>query len=455
KHEASKALKGKTKIDGKAASAQVLNLFSDMCINTRAVRQGDEDLPWAYEQLSKNKADSTFWRVYGRSMELAWDKEMLPEGTKIAPNEEEAAGKIAKLFERDFFDRDKWRQNVRNYANFIGEFLEEPKGDGKSDGQGKGEGEQEKGQGGSGTGFDDISKNLPDKIDDRTAQELAKRLAEIGSNGLPRNSSGMEEFKEIMAGFGQGNPTQASISFYDMLSDSYNVMFATQPFGRPRVNPFQPVKWTPGNGVDKLDVGYSVQVGGRIIPAANTYQWKTRRRESHGGEEEVVPDLELFLDSSFSMDNPVNTISLPVLSSFVLAKKAHRRGAGIRSTNFSGENQYNTVELTRELRPHFENFVEFYRGGTVFPAQVLLEGTFPRHSVIITDTFLGNEGETVEAIQDFRSRHKDNKVTIYALHPVANGDALARAGADVVYGTTTDIFKRVVGKGEEVYSRRQ
>ena len=48
----------------------------------------------------------------------------------------------------------------------------------------------------------------------------------------------------------------------------------------------------------------------------------------------------------------------------------------------------------------------------------------------------------------------NNGVTIYALHPIANGDSFAKAGAEVVYGTTTDIFKRAIGKGTEVYSRR-
>ena len=37
------------------------------------------------------------------------------------------------------------------------------------------------------------------------------------------------------------------------------------------------------------------------------------------------------------MPNPIDQISLPVLASFVVAKKAHRKGANIRSTNFSGD----------------------------------------------------------------------------------------------------------------------
>lgn len=443
RHSALKGLKGKTKIDEKKAADTVLNLFSDMCINTKQVRQGDEDLPWVYYQLSRNKGNSAFWRVYAKSMELAWKRDLLPEKTVMSPQEQEAAEKLFRLFERNYFDRSKWKGNIREYAGIIAEFLETSKG-GKGDGNG---------ETGSGTGFDDISENLPDTLDEKTAQELAKRLAEIGSNGLPTNPAGMEEFKEIMAGFGQGDATRASIAFYNMLSDSYDVMFATQPFGRPRVNPFQPVKWTPGMGADKLDVDYSVQVGGRVIPGVNTYAWNSRRREVQGGLEEVVPNLDIYLDSSGSMPNPINQISLPVLAGFVAAKKAVRKGAKVRSTNFSGNRQSVTTEFTTDLPTIFGNLVTHYNGGTVFPTNQLTQGEDPKQVIVITDTFVANEDETGNAIRDLRKRNKDNRVTIYALSPTIKKDYLTRAGAEVIHGTSTDIFKRVIGKATEVYTR--
>ena len=468
-HVASKALKNKKKsIDLKTASSIAVNLYTDMCDNTKLVRQGDEDIIWAYKQISK-KLDNPSWRVYGRSMELSWDKQILPEGVQLSETEQKAAEKLKKLFEGNYFDRTRWKRGCEEYTDIIGDFFSEEENNkkgksksGKSSDKLKGKSEtSNEGKDGKsqdkddkiGTGFDDITKNIPETIDDKTAQELAKRVAEIGSNGLPTNSSGLEEFKDIMAGFGEGNPTQASIYFYDMLSKSYDVMFSTQPFGRPRINPFQPVKWNQGMGADKLDADYSAQVGGRIIPGVNTYMWNTRKREINGGLEEVVPNLDIYLDSSGSMPNPINQISLPVLAEFVIAKKAHKKGAKIRSTNFSGDQQYKSQDFTDNLQSIFENAVIHYNGGTVFPIKALLEGNDPRQVIVITDTFLGNMEETADAISDMKRQNKSNKVAIYALHPVINADLLRGAGADVIHGTTTDIFKKVIGKSVEVYDR--
>jgi len=300
--------------------------------------------------------------------------------------------------------------------------------------------------------LDDITENIPKELDEKTATELSKRLAELGSNGLPTNPKGLKEFKEIMAGFGQGNPVKASIQFYDMLSDSYNVMFSTHPLGRPRINPFQPRKWNPSMPAEKLDINYSAQSGGRLIPGVNTYMWKTRKRESKHGEEEIVPNLDLYLDSSMSMPNPIEEISLPVLAGFVVAKKAHKKGANIRSTNFSGTNQHKTQEWTRELNKIFENLVTYYNGGTVFPISKLLEDGDPKQVLVITDSFIGNEDECRNSISELIKRNKGNKVAVYALHPVPNSAYLKQAGAEVISGTTTDIFKKSIGRINEVYS---
>lgn len=417
-----------------AAADLILNLFTDMSINTALARKGDKDIVWAYQQVSKDKKESKLWRVYGKSMERAWNTQLLPEGTNIKKDESDAANELAALFERDVLDRSTWRDKTKAYAKVISKFLEDEKKDKSAT-------------------FDDVSSNTPQQLDEKTAGELAKRLAEIGSDGLPTNPSGLKEFKEIMAGFGRGDPVEASICFYEMLSRAYDVMFATKPFGRQRTSPFQPEKWQPSMGADLLDVGYSVQLGGRLIPGMTTYMWNTRKREISGGVEEVIPNIDIEIDSSSSMPNPVNEISLPVLAGFVAAKKAHRKGAKIRVTNFSGKGQSETQDWTRDLYAAYRKLVVYYGGGTVFPAEQLLGGGDPKLALVITDTFLANKEETATAVAELLRRNTGNKVSIYALHPVADAEYLRSAGAEVIHGTTTDIFKRVIGKAHEVYAR--
>ena len=416
------------------AAKYILNLFTDMSINTLLARKNDKDIPWAYQQISKDKKDSKLWRVYGRSMELAWNAEVLPEDAELSKDESDAAQELAGIFERDVLDRDSWRDKIKSYARVIAKFLEDEQKDKSSS-------------------LDNIADNIPKTIDDKTAEELAKRLADIGSDGLPKNPSGLKEFREIMAGSEKGDPVQASITFYEMLSRAYEVMFAARPFGRPRTSPFQPEKWQPSMGADRIDIDYSIQLGGRLIPGVTTYTWNTRKREIHGGFEEVVPNLDLYLDSSGTMPNPVEQISLPVLACFVAAKKANRKGAEIRVTNFSGKNQFDTQEWTRDLDAVFRKLVTYYGGGTVFPSGQLLGEGDPKQVLVVTDTFLFNKEQTVSSVNELLRRNRGNKVTIYALHPLANGEYLRNVGAEIIHGTTPDIFKRVIGKSHEVYAK--
>ena len=119
---------------------------------------------------------------------------------KMSVDEEAAAAKeLAVIFEGEVFDKSSWREKMKVYARTISKFLEEEKKDKSS-------------------AWDDVSGNIPQEIDEKTIGELAKRLAEIGSDGLPTQPAGLKEFKEIMTGFGKGDPQQASITFYEMLS---------------------------------------------------------------------------------------------------------------------------------------------------------------------------------------------------------------------------------------------
>ncbi len=447
-------------IDKKRAdklSPLMLNLASDMVINTARVENGDSNIPWAYERLSKTRSNRISWRVYGRSMEHRWDKQILPKDVKLTEEEENAARQLAGIFTGFLFDRKRWRDMFTRYAEIYAPFIEQDENtNGKGGKDRKAEEQESAGEDskeGNGMTIDDITGNIPSKIDDKTAKELARRLAETGQDGMPRNPKGLKEYKDIMAGFERGDEVRASIEFYETLSSFFDVPFAERPFGRARTSPFQPRKWQPSDSVNELDVEYSLTAGGGIIiPGVNTYMWNQRRRERRGLEE-IIPDIELYLDSSGSMPNPKEEISLPVLAGFVVARKAHRKGAKIKVTNFSGEGQHETVDWGRDLNKVFGNLAKYFNGGTIFPVDELCRSNNPRQVVVITDTFLYNEDKTIEAIKKFRSQNPRNGITIYALHEVANAEKLRNAGAEVIYGTTTNIFKRVIGKTEEVYSR--
>jgi hypothetical protein len=439
-HKAKEALNQKKdlKVDINTIAKISVNLHTDTTVNTVRVRNGSQDIPWAYKKLSEKLAESAFGRVYVKSLEYLWKREILPKTTKLSKEEEDAALSLSEYFIGDFFDVSHWERTVGPYTSTLADFIEEPP---KKDGKRK--------QGSLSTGFDDITKNIPNKLDETTKRELVKRLAQIGSNGMPTNPSGLKDFKEILAGYEKGDPRKASIHYYDMLSDHYKVRFTKRPFGRSRKRPFRPMLWEPSMSPDTLDVPYSISTGGRLIPGETTYAWKNRKRTKHGVEE-LTPYCDIYLDSSQSTVNPINDLSLLVLGSFVVAKTAIKK-APVRATVFSGKGQCTTVGPTQDLDTIFDTLTTHYNGGTVFPSEKLLDGPYPKQVLIATDTFLANKEETANNIRELRSRHKGNKVTIYALNPVVDAPYLEEAGAEVFHDTSTEVFKKAIGKSQEVY----
>jgi len=70
-HKAKKALEQKKdlKINPENLAKIALNLEADTTVNTLRVRNGSEDIPWAYRELSKTKSEIAFWRVYTKSLD--------------------------------------------------------------------------------------------------------------------------------------------------------------------------------------------------------------------------------------------------------------------------------------------------------------------------------------------------------------------------------------------------
>ncbi len=412
-----------------STSRLAFNLFADTTVNTTLARNGDEDIEWLYRHILQDKADSKIGHVYGRSMELAWGMKLLPEGTIVSEEECDAAEKLAKLFDENVLDKSLWKDNIRIYARIIGKFIEEDKKSEKPC-------------------FDDITSNLPQKLGREILEELARKLARPGNK--PGEDSGFKEFKELLAGVGKGDTKFANKAFYEALSRSYNVEFETKPASHTRTSPFQPEKWQPSMGIHRLDIDYSTQVGGKLIPGVTTYTWKNRKREQKGLENTIL-DFDIYIDASGTMTDPSNALSLGVLAGLVAARKAHKKGAKIRATVFSGDAQSSTQEWTRDLNAIYERLIIYHNGGTTFPVKQLLNSSEPKQVLIITDAALDNKEETSNAIKKLLKNNPMNKVTVYAIS-ASDTDYLKKAGAQVIRGTNIDIFKEVIGSSKS-YSR--
>ena len=117
-------------------------------------------------------------------------------------------------------------------------------------------------------------------------------------------------------------------------------------------------------------------------------------------------------------------------------------------------NDKSVLDRTNDLQAIYENLINYHpNGGTVFPVSEFLSKPEddPRLSLIITDTFIANIDEAVSAIREFRSRHSQNRVTVYAITSLPNAQTLVEAGAECIHGTTPNIFRHILGKTEKVY----
>src|SRR3989344_3134524 len=430
-HFVVKSLKDKAKdyIMSHEIPDTILNLFADMCINTELVNKGDEDIIYLYRQLTKESCPD-LWKVYIRSMEKAWNVKLFPKEINLKPNLESAAQSISNLFHENVLNKEKWNSKISEFAINIYKFLDYetialiPL-------------------------IDPLSTNFPKELNDKLKEDLVKKFRkDIDS----LNIGHMKDLLDIMS---ESKPDynhlkSASIRFYDLASQYYTIRFAKKSFEGAREGKFQPIKWNPSMGADKLDVEYSVTSGGRIIPSVTTYAWKSKKRKESLIKENIL-NLDLYIDSSMSMPNPILEVSLPVLAGFVVSKMANKKGAKVSVTNFS-EN-YIAQEPTKNLIDIFEKLVIFQGGGTQFPVYELIneEKKDPRLIMIVTDTFLYNLESTLEAIAKLRK--KGNLVCIYGISEVIYKEEFERAGAQVVHGVTTDIFREMVGKTFEVYER--
>ncbi|MBR9701018.1 VWA domain-containing protein [Candidatus Woesearchaeota archaeon] len=421
--------------NAKELATDIVNLYTDTCINTRNIRQGDTDTAWTYRDLNRNPKmkSSPSWHVYMRSNELLWKQGLLTEDTIVTKTEQEAAASVARLFHnKNPMDKNNWEQDVIAYARILSPFLTE-----KNDGEMM-------------PTFDDTAggnKPTPEELGE-IGRSLARRLAKLGNDGLPTDKDAVKEYKDLMSGLGEGDPHKATVQFYEQLAKSYSVKFAKKPFGSAKKTPLHLNRWSPSDPIGKLDVQQSIQSSGVLIPGLTTKKW-TYKTSQDRGVEEVIPTLDIFIDSSGSMPDPSEEISLPVLAGFVATRRAINNG--VRVINYS-ENSIAT-ERTNNLQTAYENLVLFQGGTTYVPIDEFLANPEddPRLSLIITDTFFFNTVQAIDAIKQLKERNRHNRVTIYAITELPNAEALAAGGAECIHGTTTNIFKHILGKTEGVY----
>ena len=169
--------------------------------------------------------------------------------------------------------------------------------------------------------------------------------------------------------------------------------------------------WEIGDPIDDIDWLQTVMQSPRPIPGVTTV------RRSYGRSPARMPDplpvdLDMYVDSSGSMPNPIVQTSYLTLAGAIIALSALRAGSNVKVTLWSGKHQQmQTDGFCRDEDSILRVLTGFYGGATAFPINRLRE-TYsraiarPTHILMISDDGittmfekdeLGNSGWDVAA----------------------------------------------------------
>ena len=151
--------------------------------------------------------------------------------------------------------------------------------------------------------------------------------------------------------------------------------------------------WQTGEPLESLDVFHSVLQSPVLVPGVSTVQ--RVYGETPGSEPARTPlDLDIYVDCSGSMPNPVAEVSYLALAATILSLSALRAGARVQATLWSSAGVFETTAgFIRDEKRVLGTVTGYVPGGTAFPLHILRD-TYearkpsdpPAHVVVISDS---------------------------------------------------------------------
>lgn len=250
----------------------------------------------------------------------------------------------------------------------------------------------------------------PDDVADamrrRTDEEIARTwIREQGGPRAPITS--FDPLHDALSRLGDlATPDVVALSLYRSSADKADLVIpaSTEP-GEPFV-PGPHTSWDLGDDLDAVDwIGTIARTGQRPIPGVTTVARTFLPDDPRPGDREA-PWVEIYVDSSGSMPNPVSTFSHQIEAGFVLVRAATRAGGRVRVLQYSAEGQRKVMkDFTRSSLPAEQALLQYIGGGTDFPWDELVDSCerFARvakvRRVVISDSdFLANFAHPTPAL---------------------------------------------------------
>jgi hypothetical protein len=178
---------------------------------------------------------------------------------------------------------------------------------------------------------------------------------------------------------GGGDPVRDAQAVLGGLCDAtaaalatYRRLAATVPVEPPRAlragDPEVPgptEEWQIGDRIESIDWFATLTRSGLAIPGY-TVQRRTWLASDPVPGDRVVPWIELYVDSSGSMPDPVRQLNHSILAGFILVDAATNAGGRVRVVQYSHTFEA-MPDFVQSPRPAYGALLSYVGGGTVFP----------------------------------------------------------------------------------------
>jgi hypothetical protein len=301
---------------GYVEAREVQSLFCDVVCVTYAATQGlREQMVGLYRAVRRARGprEDLLLRALLCLLEELWGCRGELAGMVEPELRDEARALALRLLDRPFAAAG-WDAKVRLFARFVLEHCESP----------------EEAAGAR------IMDHGIDESGSRGARRMLRTLAA---------EMGVEDFKELACGLGEGDEREALAWYYRDLARRYEVRFRPAGESGEEEVPYAPRAWGLGDPFHRLDLPYTLYTAGMAVPTLTTKQWEkaelpaVRRRPT-------PPDVLVILDASSSMTDPTRRLSHAVLAAFVMARSAVNLGARVGLIVYSDQRRNLTADYT-------------------------------------------------------------------------------------------------------------
>jgi hypothetical protein len=370
------------------------NLYTDLMINNRLFREYNLPMDRLYKKVNK-PTDNPLWNFYMRTCEILWS---LPSKTLTSieiGDTMEADAMLANRIIRNYA-RD-WLRGAGYFAALCLTYLATDPDSRHQSGISIWLDTRDAARG------TEMPTGLSSMDDDELTGSIHPATLEYGSlpvdedskRGAPAgNFREPFEYMEVLKGMGlQLSDAEIIAQYYKERALPYLIPFPVkeQPLSvEPLPEGLEP--WDAGDPFEEINWLETVVRSPAVVPGLTTV--KRIYGDTAGTEKKIEPiDLDLYLDCSGSMPNPMRHISYLTLAGAIISLSALRSGSSVQATLWSGTHQFiKTRGFVRDQKEIMAILTGYFGGSTAFPLHVFrdtyrdrLENTRKVHILVISD----------------------------------------------------------------------